>query len=109
VLAGNITGLIDGEDPMRADADTGRTAVDAPLHDVGDLAGGHSDVTAALVGHTGAVTQDVDNDRNQGAIRLDEGEVWTARTEDGAPALAAGTRIEIIEIRGATAVVKAAD
>ncbi|MDT4890466.1 hypothetical protein FQZ97_1273120 [compost metagenome] len=25
---------------MRADADTGRTAVDAPLHDVGDLAGG---------------------------------------------------------------------
>jgi len=65
--------------------------------------------TAALVGHTGAVTQDVDNDRNQGAIRLDEGEVWTARTEDGAPALAAGTRIEIIDIRGATAVVKAAD
>ncbi|MOA29918.1 hypothetical protein D3C78_1509630 [compost metagenome] len=39
VLAGNITGLIDGEDPMRADADAGRTAVDAPLHDVGDLAG----------------------------------------------------------------------
>lgn len=38
MFAGNITGLIDGEDPMRADADAGRTAIDAPLHDVGDLA-----------------------------------------------------------------------
>lgn len=33
-----ITDLIDGKDPMRADADTGRTAVDVPLNDVGDLA-----------------------------------------------------------------------
>lgn len=63
--------------------------------------------TAALVGETATVTQDVDNERNQGAIRLDEGEVWTARTADGAPPLAAGTRVEIIEIRGATAVVAA--
>lgn len=61
--------------------------------------------TAALVGHSATVTQDVDNDRNQGAIRLDEGEVWTARTADGGLPLAAGTRVEIIEIRGATAVV----
>ena len=65
--------------------------------------------TAALVGHTGTVTQDVDNDRNQGAIRLDEGEVWTARVEDGAAPLGAGARVEITEIRGATAVVKPAD
>ena len=64
--------------------------------------------TAALVGHTATVTQDVDNDRNQGAIRLDEGEVWTARTADGAPSLAAGARVTIVAIRGATAIVEAA-
>ncbi|MEI2701037.1 MAG: NfeD family protein [Baekduia sp.] len=64
--------------------------------------------TAALVGHTATVTQDVDNDRNQGAIRLDEGEVWTARTEDGGQPLAAGARVSIVAIRGATAIVEQA-
>ena len=64
--------------------------------------------TAALVGHSATVTQDVDNDRNQGAVRLDEGEVWTARTVDGGEPLDAGTRVTIVAIRGATAVVEAA-
>lgn len=64
--------------------------------------------TAALVGELATVTQDVDNDRNQGAVRLDEGEVWTARPVDGGEPLPSGTRVEIVEIRGATAVVRAA-
>lgn len=39
MFAGHLAGLIHCENTMRADADAGRTAIDAPLHDVGDLAG----------------------------------------------------------------------
>ncbi|MDT4855881.1 hypothetical protein FQZ97_902530 [compost metagenome] len=48
MFAGDLAGLIDGEDPVRPDADAGRTAVDAPLHDVGDLAGGCDPQAEAL-------------------------------------------------------------
>jgi membrane protein implicated in regulation of membrane protease activity len=58
--------------------------------------------TAALVGKTAVVTQEVDD--GGGAIKL-EGEVWTARTYVEGEVFAAGHRVHVVEIRGATALV----
>jgi membrane protein implicated in regulation of membrane protease activity len=58
--------------------------------------------TAALVGKTAVVTQEVDD--GGGAIKL-EGEVWTARTYVEGEVFAAGRRVHVVEIRGATALV----
>jgi membrane protein implicated in regulation of membrane protease activity len=58
--------------------------------------------TAALVGKTATVTERVDNDH--GCIRL-EGETWSARPYDEDDAYEAGARVQVIEIRGATALV----
>jgi membrane protein implicated in regulation of membrane protease activity len=60
--------------------------------------------TAALVGRTGIVTQRIANDEGVGAVRLD-GEVWTARAYDEDQIIEAGTRVHVMEIRGATALV----
>jgi membrane protein implicated in regulation of membrane protease activity len=60
--------------------------------------------TAALVGRTGIVTQRIANDEGVGAVRLD-GEVWTARAYDEDQVIEAGTRVHVMEIRGATALV----
>ena len=60
--------------------------------------------TAALVGHTGTVLQRVDNDADLGQIRLD-GEVWRARAFDDDEVFEPGARVQVIEIRGVTAVV----
>ena len=58
--------------------------------------------TAALVGKTALVTQQV-NDRS-GAVKLD-GEVWTARTYAEGDVIEAGRKVHVVEIRGATALV----
>jgi len=42
----------------------------------------------------------------QGKVKLDEGEVWTARAADGVGALPEGPRVRIVEIRGVTAIVE---
>ena len=60
--------------------------------------------TAALVGRPAIVTQRVDNDADSGAVKLD-GEVWTARAYDGDEVIEAGRRVQVVEIRGATALV----
>jgi membrane protein implicated in regulation of membrane protease activity len=60
--------------------------------------------TDALVGRTAVVLEDIDNDAARGSVRLD-GEVWTARSYDDDRGYAAGTRVIVIEIRGATALV----
>jgi membrane protein implicated in regulation of membrane protease activity len=60
--------------------------------------------TAALVGRTGIVTQRIANDEGVGAVRLD-GEVWTARAYDEDQVIDVGTRVHVMEIRGATALV----
>jgi membrane protein implicated in regulation of membrane protease activity len=60
--------------------------------------------TAALVGRTAIVLEGIDNDAGAGTVRLD-GEVWTARALDEDDRIEAGTRVQVIEIRGATAVV----
>ena len=61
--------------------------------------------TAALVGETGIVVERIDNAENVGKIRL-AGQVWTARAfDDDEEPIAAGRRVHVMEIRGATALV----
>jgi membrane protein implicated in regulation of membrane protease activity len=57
---------------------------------------------AALVGRSATVLEPVSCDG--GTVRLD-GEVWTARPYDDDDVIAAGTRVHVLEIRGATALV----
>ena len=61
--------------------------------------------TAALVGAQGIVVERVANDDAVGAIRVDNGEVWTARCYDEDHTIEVGERVQIVEIRGATALV----
>ena len=58
--------------------------------------------TAALVGKTATVTERID--AGAGAVKL-EGEVWTARPYDPDDVFEPGSRVNVIEIRGATALV----
>ena len=60
--------------------------------------------TAALVGRTGMVTERISNDDGTGAMKL-EGESWTARAYDEDAVIEAGKRVQVMEIRGATALV----
>jgi membrane protein implicated in regulation of membrane protease activity len=60
--------------------------------------------TSALIGRSAMVLQTVDNDRAAGQVRID-GEVWTARAYDEDRIIEAGTKVQVIEIRGATALV----
>lgn len=57
---------------------------------------------AALVGQSGVVIERVDTD--SGLIKL-AGEVWTARCYDGQSVFETGTKVGVVEIRGATALV----
>jgi membrane protein implicated in regulation of membrane protease activity len=59
---------------------------------------------AALVGRPAVVLDRIDNDANVGTVRL-EGEVWTARSYDDDHTIEPGTRVQVVEIRGATALV----
>jgi membrane protein implicated in regulation of membrane protease activity len=61
--------------------------------------------TAALVGAQGIVVERVANDDAVGAIRVDNGEVWTARCYEEDHVIEVGERVQIVEIRGATALV----
>ena len=58
--------------------------------------------TAALVGKTATVTERID--MGSGAVKL-EGEIWTARPYDPDEVIEAGSRVHVIEIKGATALV----
>lgn len=59
---------------------------------------------AALVGKTAIVLERIVNDEGVGCIKVD-GEVWTARAYDHEQPIEAGTRVVIVEIKGATALV----
>jgi membrane protein implicated in regulation of membrane protease activity len=61
--------------------------------------------TAALVGKTALVTERVDADG--GAVKL-EGEVWTARPYVPDEVIESGSRVHVVEIQGATALVSEA-
>jgi membrane protein implicated in regulation of membrane protease activity len=60
--------------------------------------------TAALVGRRAIVLERIANDEGVGCVKID-GEVWTARAYDEERVIDAGTPVEVIEIRGATALV----
>jgi membrane protein implicated in regulation of membrane protease activity len=60
--------------------------------------------TAALVGKTAMVLERIANDEGVGVVRID-GEVWTARAYMDEETYEAGTRVQVVEIRGATALV----
>ncbi len=60
--------------------------------------------TQALIGQTVTVMEPIDNVAGSGTVKL-AGEVWTARSYlDDAP-IPAGARVDVIEIKGATALV----
>ncbi|MBS1870501.1 MAG: NfeD family protein [Actinobacteria bacterium] len=60
--------------------------------------------TAALIGRRAIVLERIANDEGVGCVRID-GEVWTARAYDEESVIEAGTPVQVIEIRGATALV----
>ncbi|HEY4427471.1 MAG TPA: NfeD family protein [Solirubrobacteraceae bacterium] len=60
---------------------------------------------AALVGRPAMVIERIANDEGVGCVKIDGGEVWTARSYDDDEVIAAGERVEVVEIRGATALV----
>ncbi len=60
--------------------------------------------TAALVGRKAMVVERIANGEGVGCVRLG-GEVWTARAYDDDETFEAGTRVQVMEIRGATALV----
>jgi membrane protein implicated in regulation of membrane protease activity len=60
--------------------------------------------TAALVGRPAIVLERIANDEGVGAVRID-GDVWTARAYDEDDVIEAGKRVQVVEIRGATALV----
>jgi membrane protein implicated in regulation of membrane protease activity len=60
---------------------------------------------AALVGRPALVIERIANDEGVGCVKIDGGEVWTARSYDQYEVIDAGERVEVIEIKGATALV----
>ncbi|HEV7527838.1 MAG TPA: NfeD family protein [Solirubrobacteraceae bacterium] len=60
---------------------------------------------AALVGRPALVLERIANDEGVGCVKIDGGEVWTARSYDEHEVIDAGERVEVVEIRGATALV----
>jgi len=60
--------------------------------------------TAALVGKQAVVLERIVNHEGVGCIKVD-GEVWTARALDDDQVIEQGTRVEIVDIKGATALV----
>jgi membrane protein implicated in regulation of membrane protease activity len=59
---------------------------------------------AALVGRSATVVERIANSEGVGCVRLD-GEIWTARSYDEDEVIEEGRRVQVIEIRGATALV----
>jgi membrane protein implicated in regulation of membrane protease activity len=60
--------------------------------------------TAALVGRNAIVLERIANDEGVGTVRID-GEVWTARSYDDDQVIPQGTKVQVVAIRGATALV----
>jgi membrane protein implicated in regulation of membrane protease activity len=60
--------------------------------------------TAALIGRSAVVLERIANDEGVGCVRID-GETWTARSYDEDQVIEPGTRVQVMEIHGATALV----
>src|SRR6202042_3302836 len=61
---------------------------------------------AALVGKPAIVLERIANDEGVGCVKIDGGEVWTARSYDEDDVIDVGERVEVVEIKGATALVR---
>ena len=59
---------------------------------------------AALVGKPALVLERIANNEGVGCVKID-GEVWTARSFDEDEVIEPGEQVEVVEIRGATALV----
>jgi membrane protein implicated in regulation of membrane protease activity len=59
---------------------------------------------AALVGQSGLVVERINNHEAIGTVKIG-GEVWTARSFDDDRVIEAGQQVEVVEIKGATALV----
>jgi membrane protein implicated in regulation of membrane protease activity len=59
---------------------------------------------AALVGKRAIVLERIANGEGVGCVKID-GEIWTARALDEDRVIEPGTRVEVVDIRGATALV----
>src|SRR5271157_2936593 len=59
---------------------------------------------AALIGRPAIVLERIANHEGVGCVKID-GEVWTARSYDEDEVIDVGERVEVVEIRGATALV----
>jgi membrane protein implicated in regulation of membrane protease activity len=59
---------------------------------------------AALVGSDAVVLERIANQEGVGCVRIG-GEVWTARSYEDDEVIPAGERVQVVEIRGATALV----
>jgi membrane protein implicated in regulation of membrane protease activity len=59
---------------------------------------------AALVGADAVVLERIANQEGVGCVRIG-GEVWTARAYEDDEVIPAGERVQVVEIRGATALV----
>jgi membrane protein implicated in regulation of membrane protease activity len=75
-----------------------RPSVVRRLHHGPELRTGH----AALVGRSALVTEEITSEG--GLVRL-AGEIWTARPYDDSLVIPAGSKVDVLEIKGATAVV----
>jgi membrane protein implicated in regulation of membrane protease activity len=60
---------------------------------------------AALIGRPATVIERIANDEGVGCVRIDGGEVWTARSYADGEVIEAGERVEVVDIKGATALV----
>jgi membrane protein implicated in regulation of membrane protease activity len=63
--------------------------------------------TDALIGQRALVLEEIAGDGGLGSVKIG-GEVWTARASDEDQLIPAGTRVQVVEIRGATAYVSEA-
>jgi membrane protein implicated in regulation of membrane protease activity len=59
---------------------------------------------AALVGRDAIVLERIANREGVGCVKID-GEVWTARSYDDSEVIDPGEQVQVVEIRGATALV----
>jgi len=60
--------------------------------------------SAALVGKQALVLERIVNDEGVGCVKID-GEVWTARSLDDDEVIEQGRRVQVVQIKGATALV----
>jgi membrane protein implicated in regulation of membrane protease activity len=60
--------------------------------------------SAALVGRQAVVLERIVNAEEVGCVKID-GEVWTARAFDDDQVIEQGTRVDVVQIKGATALV----